>query len=120
MFIIFAKKIMKKVVIPLKDKILSPHFGVCDSFAFYKISENRIEDFYEENSPKHEPDKIPYWIVSQDVTDVIVSGIGQKAIDILNKENINIFAGINYYEPEIIIQKFIDNDLKTSMNPCDH
>ena len=56
--------------------------------------------------PAHEPGLYPRWVASFGVTDVIAGGMGQKAIDFFNQQNINVFVGAPVKGEKEIIENF--------------
>lgn len=112
---------MKKVAIPVVDNKLSQHFGHSDFFKVYLIDDNnKIYDNEFLPPPEHQQGVIPNWIADQQVTDLIVGGIGPAAIDILNSRNVNVFSGANVDSPDNIILDFINGTLVVNANTCDH
>lgn len=111
---------MKKIAIPVANRVLSAHFGHAPKFyIFYAEGLNIIKEQIE-SPPPHEVGAIPNWLAEIKVTDLITGGIGQKAIDILNSKNINVFTGAPVEVPEKIVFDFLSGKLKTSANLCNH
>ncbi len=105
--------------IPLENGILCPHFGHCQEFAIVKINNKTITDITTEIPPEHVPGLYPKWIIQFGVTDVIAGGMGEKAIDLFNQQNINVFLGAPLKTPQELVNDFINNKLKLNANYCD-
>ena len=83
----------KKIAIPLEDGILCSHFGHCQQFAIIDAETITITGETLITPPPHEPGLLPGWLAEKGVTDVIAGGMGQRAIDLFNQQNINVFVG---------------------------
>ncbi len=111
---------MKKIAIPVINGTLCKHFGHCQEFHFFKVEDGQISTLEKKTPPPHAPGVIPKWIGEQDVTDVIVGGIGQRAIDIFNAQGVNVYAGAPSNESKAIVEEFINGSLRLNENLCDH
>jgi predicted Fe-Mo cluster-binding NifX family protein len=112
---------MKKVIaIPLENGKLCPHFGHCQSFGIVNVENNNITKVTEVIPPQHEPGLYPKWIAEFGTTDVIAGGMGVKAINLFNQQNINVFVGAPIKTSEELIRDFLDNKLILNANYCDH
>jgi len=106
--------------IPLENGVLCTHFGQCQQFAIVKVEDNVITDIQELTPPEHVPGLYPRWVDSFGVTDVIGGGMGQKAIDLFNQQNINAFVGAPVKTARELVTDFIDNKLTLTANYCNH
>jgi predicted Fe-Mo cluster-binding NifX family protein len=113
-------KMNKKIAIPMENGELCAHFGHCQKFAIVDVSENEIIDITEVVPPEHQPGLYPRWISSYRVTDVIAGGMGQKAIQLFNEQNINVFVGAPMKPARELVQDFLTNKLSLQANYCDH
>jgi predicted Fe-Mo cluster-binding NifX family protein len=109
----------KIIGIPLEGGILCPHFGHCEMFAIVKTENGKITEIKTETPPEHVPGLYPKWISQFCVTDVIAGGMGQKAIDLFNEQNINVYLGAPLQSPQILVTEFLNNNLKLNANYCD-
>lgn len=110
----------RKIAIPVKRGALSPHFGHCEHFAIIEINDGRIIGKETHVPPEHAPGLYPQWIAGLGVSDIIVSGIGKKAIALFNDHKINVFLGAPLKSPEIIAEDFLCDALSLSANTCNH
>ena len=110
----------KKIAIPMADGKLCPHFGHCQYFVVATIENSQITDIQEQIPPTHEPGVYPAWVASFGVTDVIAGGMGQKAIDLFNQQNINAFVGAPLKGAKEIIEDFLADKLRLDANYCNH
>jgi predicted Fe-Mo cluster-binding NifX family protein len=110
----------KKIAIPLENGVLCAHFGHCEQFAFIIVQNGVIKEVSAHTPPEHIPGLYPRWVAQFGVTDVIAGGMGQKAIDLFNQQNINVFIGAPMIDSKQIVTQFIDNSLVLSANYCNH
>jgi len=110
----------KRIAIPMENGVLCPHFGHCQKFAIAEVSENEITDINEVLPPEHQPGLYPRWISGFKVTDVIAGGMGQKAIQLFNEQNINVFVGAPVKPARDLVQDFLTDKLILQANYCDH
>ena len=110
---------MIKIAFPIKDNKLSSHFGNCTDFQIYSVDNSIVvkEDLI--SAPLHQPDSIPIWLAKKGVSDVITTGIGIKAIKILTRHKINVFAGVKAKDTKILVQDYLDGILETNGNLFD-
>ncbi|MFP4041909.1 MAG: NifB/NifX family molybdenum-iron cluster-binding protein [Bacteroidales bacterium] len=111
---------MKKIAVPVVDGTLCNHFGHCQEFHLFLVKDGKIDKKEKITPPPHAPGVIPNWLGEQKVTDVIVGGIGQRAIDIFNSQGVNVYAGAPNKPSEEIVENFIKGTLTLNENLCDH
>ena len=98
------------------------HFGHCETFVFFDIEQHskKVIGKKELVPPPHEPGILPVWISKQGVELVIVGGMGQHAQELFKQNNVKVIVGVAEVDPEKIIRNYLNNDLKTGSNTCDH
>lgn len=111
---------MKRIAIPNANNVLSAHFGGAEFFNIFVVENNIIIDEEFLPAPPHETGSLPNFLVTQGVTDIIVGGIGGKAIEIFNAKNISVHAGAPSLEPKTIAEKFINGSIELHSNSCNH
>ncbi len=110
----------KKLSIPLENGNLAQHFGHSREFAFYEIEGNKIVKEYRREPPPHAEGTIPRWLIENQATDILVGGVGPKAIEILYNQGINVYVGVAVDEAMNLALDFINGDLKFGQNYCHH
>lgn len=110
----------KKIAIPIENGVLSAHFGHCQQFAIVEVVNSTITEVKELTPPEHLPGAYPRWVAEFGVTDVIGGGMGQKAIDLFNQQNINVFVGAPAKSARELVSDFITGKLDLSANYCNH
>jgi predicted Fe-Mo cluster-binding NifX family protein len=114
------KSMNKRIAIPLEDGVLCAHFGHCQEFAIVEVVNGEITEIKEVTPPEHVPGLYPRWVAQFGVTDVIGGGMGQKAIDLFNEQNINAFVGAPAKTARELVGDFIENKLNLTANYCNH
>lgn len=110
----------KKIAIPMENGALCPHFGHCQYFAIANVENNQITEVQKQTPPAHEPGLYPKWVAAFGVTDVIAGGMGQKAIELFNEQNINVFVGAPMKAAVDIVNDFMAGNLQLNANYCNH
>ncbi|PKQ63841.1 ATPase [Labilibaculum filiforme] len=110
----------KKIAVPVKDGILDGHFGHCSHFALLDIADNSIVAEELVAAPPHEPGLLPPFLADLGVTDVIAGGMGNRAIQIFNQHNVNVFVGAPQISAVELVNGFLNKSLSFTANYCDH
>jgi predicted Fe-Mo cluster-binding NifX family protein len=112
---------MKQVfAIPLENGRLCSHFGHCEQFAIIDVENSLITKEYRITPPPHEPGLLPGWLAERGVTDVIAGGMGQRAVNLFMQQSIKVNVGAQAKNPKELVTDWINNQLETGSNACDH
>jgi len=111
---------MKRVAVPTANGLLSPHFGGSEYFSVFNIEDNKIISEEILPTPEHLTGSYPNFLAEQKITDIIVGGIGGKAIEIFNHHSINVYAGANVKLPKEITEELLAGTLALTGNSCNH
>jgi len=111
---------MKRVAVPTANGLLSPHFGGSEYFSVFNIEDNKIMSEEILPTPEHLTGSYPNFLAEQNITDIIVGGIGGKAIEIFNHHNINVYAGANVKLPKEVTEDLLAGTLALTGNSCNH
>ncbi|NQT30880.1 MAG: ATPase [Deltaproteobacteria bacterium] len=111
-----------RYAIPVSGGMVSPHFGHCEQFALIDVDEDKKEITSKElvPSPGHEPGLLPKWLAEQGVSFVIAGGMGSRAQDLFQQNNIGVIIGTMENDPEKAVLSHLDGKLATGDNICDH
>ena len=111
----------KKIAVPVDNTgILDAHFGHCKFFAVFETSENLVSTQKDLTPPPHEPGVLPKWLAEEGVTDVLAGGMGNRAIQIFNQHNINVFVGAPKLPAAELVNGFLTDSIRFTANYCDH
>jgi predicted Fe-Mo cluster-binding NifX family protein len=112
---------MKKLIaVPLENGILCSHFGHCQQFAIIEADNKTVTGEIVVIPPPHEPGLLPGWLAEKGVTDVIAGGMGQRAINLFNQKNINVFVGAPLKKPADLARDLLNDTLAAGANYCDN
>jgi len=111
---------MKKIAIPVENGNLCTHFGGAKQFQISEIQDDKIVKTDILDAPKHEPGVLPKWLGSLNVTDVLAGGMGERAITLLEQNNIKAHTGVSADTIENILNKFINGSLVITFAKCNH
>jgi predicted Fe-Mo cluster-binding NifX family protein len=111
-----------KIALPLAEGKLSMHFGHCEQFVVYDISDatRAITASSVHTPPRHEPGVLPRWLHELGVTLVIAGGMGQRALALFEQSGIAVCTGAPALEPEAVVQSYLAGSLQSGENYCDH
>lgn len=110
----------KIIAIPLENGVLCGHFGHCEQFAIVHIENSTIAEMQVVTPPEHVPGLYPRWVAGFGVTDVIAGGMGQKAIDLFNQQEISAHTGAPTNTAEELVRAFINHELVLTVSACGH
>lgn len=108
------------IAIPLQNGYLCRHFGHCEQFSFIQVENDAITGEERIIPPPHEPGLLPAWLAERGVTDVIAGGMGQRAISLFEEQNIRVNVGVDKKSPSILVTEWLNNELVSGNNACDH
>ncbi len=113
---------MRKIAIPIDaNGILNKHFGHSPYFLIAIINNNNeVKKKEIISAPPHEPGLLPQWMNELKVTHILASGIGQKAIDLLEEKNIKVEIGAPIMDSTQLLTDFLNGQVDFSTNLCDH
>jgi predicted Fe-Mo cluster-binding NifX family protein len=109
----------KRIAVPMAAGHLSLHFGHCEQFAIIDIEDNNVVKEALHNPPEHQPGTYPNFLAQNGVQEVVVGGIGQKAIEIFNHNNIKVHSGVSAQNLQDLLKDYLSNNLSTGDNSCD-
>ena len=104
-----------KIAVPTNENgILDGHFGHCKFFEVFEITDNQIISQNKLTPPPHESGVLPKWLVQNGITDIIASGMGEKAFKILTHFKVNVHKGAPKLESNILVDSFLNQTLELS------
>jgi predicted Fe-Mo cluster-binding NifX family protein len=106
-----------KVAIATDSGFVSQHFGHCEGFTIYEIENSVVKEEKFIPNPGHKPGFLPNFLNELGVKVIIAGGMGDGAVQIFNKHNITVVAGINGRNDEVIRQ-YLQGNLASSGSTC--
>lgn len=110
----------KKFAIPTLNDKLTAHFGHCEKFAIVDVDDDKVikEEFV--TPPVHQPGVYPKFLADMGVHVIIAGGMGQKAQDLFNMNSIEVYMGVQNGTPSELVEHYLNDQLQTGQNLCDH
>ncbi len=111
-----------KYAVPVSGGMLCPHFGHCEEFALIDVDEkkNVITKKTMVPAPEHQPGLLPPWLAKQGVKCVIAGGMGMSAQSLFADNGVAVVTGVMESDPEKAVLSYINGNLATGNNVCDH
>ncbi len=109
-----------KFAIPTLNEQITPHFGHCEKFAIVEVEENKVVNHEFITPPVHQPGVYPKFLADHGVHIIIAGGIGQRAQDLFAQNNIEVCMGVQGGTPTELVEHYLENQLQTGQNLCDH
>ena len=112
---------MKKLfAVPTENGKLCAHFGHCEKFAIVETDEQKVikEEFV--TPPVHQPGVYPQFLAQHGVSVIISGGMGQKAQQLFTQNNIEVCMGVAAESPSRLVEQYLNGQLQTGQNLCDH
>lgn len=112
---------MKKIALPVNsDNHVDGHFGHCDSYSIYTVSENN--EVIDVQTLKSEQgcgckSNIASVLAAQGVTLMLAGGIGNGAINVLNNSGIEVIRGCSGAVSDVV-DSFIKGTITDSGVSC--
>lgn len=111
---------MKKIAVATLRGQLTAHFGHCEKFAIIEATDGIPGKIEFVDPPVHQPGVYPRFLASLGVDVIIAGGMGQKAQDLFASNNIEVIMGIGEGDPEDLAKKYLNKQLQSGDNLCDH
>ncbi len=111
-----------KIAIPTMAGKLCAHFGHCETFAIIDVNDDSktIENTTFVVPPPHEPGLLPKWLGEKNTNMIIAGGMGQRAQQLFQQNNISVVVGAPAEEPEVLVMAYLSGNLVSGVNACDH
>jgi predicted Fe-Mo cluster-binding NifX family protein len=106
-----------KIAIASEAKAVAQHFGHCEGFWIFTVSEGSLEKQEFVANPGHRPGFLPNYLNELGVSVIISGGMGGGAIEIFNERGIRVITGAEGDVDEVI-QSFISGNLTSTDSVC--
>ena len=106
-----------KIAVASDGNRVTDHFGHCESFHIFQVSDCEIESFETVPNPGHKPGFLPLFLHEHGENVIISGGMGQGAIDIFNENNIEVALGANGLAEDAVLA-YLRGDLEGKGGPC--
>lgn len=111
-----------RIAVPMANGRLAQHFGHCEKFALVDVdpATKAITASTEVEAPEHQPGLLPPWLKELGVNLVIAGGMGSRAHSLFQAASIEVVTGAPSDSAAAIIRQYLDGNLVTGDNACDH
>jgi len=111
-----------RIAIPVMDGKLSAHFGHCRQFAIIDADPKTKKPTNTEmlTPPAHEPGILPKWLSGMHVNLIIAGGMGRRAQQLFEQNNIDVVVGATDNTPQELARQYLTGQLQCGQNICDH
>jgi predicted Fe-Mo cluster-binding NifX family protein len=109
-----------RIAVPTNDRErVEAHFGHCREFAILECDGSEIRNCEYVTPPPHAPGVIPTFVAEQKASVIICGGMGQMAVNLFKKNNIEVILGA---QGSIIdnLNRFLADDLVSTGSVCEH
>ncbi|SDF78425.1 NifB/NifX family molybdenum-iron cluster-binding protein [Sporolituus thermophilus] len=110
----------EKIAVPTAGGKLCAHFGHCEQFTFFTISDGKVIAQETLTPPPHAPGIIPNWLAGQGCSLLLAGGIGETAQQILTQRGVKVLCGAPSAPPEEVVSLYLEGKLTNKHNVCDH
>ena len=113
---------VQRFAMPLANGMVSAHFGHAEKFMFidWDMDNNVALKTEEKDPPPHEPGVLPRWIADEKANIMFTGGIGPAAQQILEQKGVQVVAGITGGKPLEVVEQYVNGQLESTNNTCDH
>ncbi|MBN2166890.1 MAG: hypothetical protein JW717_11485 [Marinilabiliaceae bacterium] len=107
---------MKRIAIPVNNGMLSEYFDKCNHYEIFELRDNYVVSDEIEVPPKDDLFSLPQWVANHNITDVVAYKVDKSIINLFSKYKINLFVGIAVQSPQLIVEAYMMNNLKSDEN----
>lgn len=109
-----------KFAIPTINDRITAHFGHCRMFAIVEVENNKVIRHGYISPPGHQPGAYPRFLAEHGVNVIIAGGMGSRAQALFSENNIEVHIGVSDGTPVELVNQFLNDQLNTGENFCDH
>ena len=109
-----------RIAVPTNDRdSVEAHFGHCREFAILDCEGTEIRNTEYVTPPPHAPGVIPAFIAEHNADVIICGGMGQMAVNLFKKHNIEVILGA---QGSIVdnLNHFLAGNLASTGSVCEH
>ena len=109
---------MTKLAIPTDGGQVAAHFGRCPEYTIVDVAEEEVTNKEVVDNPGHKPGYLPRYLNDLGVDCVLAGGMGRKAVDLFDKNNIEILTGVSG-SIDNVIENYLADNLEAEGDICD-
>lgn len=108
---------MMKIAVASEKGMVTGHFGHCEGFMIFDAENNQIVKSETIANPGHTPGFLPHFLNDMGVKVIISGGMGGRAIDIFNENNIEVIVGA-MGNAKAAVEAYLQGSLKSTGSVC--
>jgi len=106
-----------KIAVASENRMVTGHFGHCESFNIFDVEEKKIIKSEAISNPGHKPGFLPNFLNDMGVNVIISGGMGSGAIDIFNEKGIEVITGATG-NAKVAAEQYLEGKLKSTGSIC--
>lgn len=108
---------MIKIAVASEGKMVTGHFGHCESFIIFDTEKDKIIKSESIPNPGHRPGFLPNFLNDIGVNVIISGGMGGGAVEIFNEKGIEVIVGARGNAQEAV-EAYLQGILKSTGSIC--
>ena len=108
-----------KIAIASENKLVTQHFGHCETFEIYVVEDNQIQSYESIANPGHKPGFLPNFLNDLGVNVIVSGGMGGGAVEIFTEKGIRVILGAEGSAKDVV-DKYIGGNLHSTSGVCEH
>ncbi len=108
-----------KIAVASEKQTVTEHFGHCQNFNIFHVSDNKITKKESVPNPGHRPGFLPNFLNDLGVNVIISGGMGGGAVEIFNEKGIEVIVGASG-NAEDAVEAYLQGKLESTGAICDH
>jgi predicted Fe-Mo cluster-binding NifX family protein len=108
-----------RIAVACENGKVSAHFGHCPEYKLYDVLDGKVGASSTLANPGHQPGVLPGYLASHGVNCIIAGGMGPRAVQLFEQNNIEVVLGAKGNVDEVV-SKYLDGSLKLGKSTCEH
>ncbi|MFN2341361.1 MAG: NifB/NifX family molybdenum-iron cluster-binding protein [Halanaerobium sp.] len=110
---------MEKLALSTDGDQVAQHFGRCEKYTLVEVNDGEIVNKEIIANPGHEPGFLPKYLNEQGVDVILAGGMGRKAKDLFDQNEIKAVIGVNGLVDDAV-KSYLAGELKSEGEVCEH
>lgn len=106
-----------KIALASEGKLVSGHFGHCEGFTIYEVSDGKVQNSVVVPNPGHRPGFLPEFLKQKGVDVIIAGGMGETAQQLFADNGIKVVVGAEG-ECDEVLEKYLKGQLESTGSIC--
>lgn len=106
-----------KIAVASEGKFVSGHFGHCEGFTIYSVSDNKVESSEFTANPGHRPGYLPVFLKEKGADVIIAGGMGETAQQLFAQNDIIVVVGAEG-KCDDAIERYLSGQLVSTGSIC--